>query len=121
MTARQKWAVRCLIVLAMLTGVSPAGATPNPVMRLAPSVRATFTCIIWHESRSTWTHFNLTDNSRWGSSGIFQIIPLMWSAYGVPLGIRVPVWRASIYEQERVAVNIWRHDGFVPWQGDGCV
>src|SRR5487761_2086449 len=90
---------------------TPAGA--NPIMRIAPSLRAHFTCVIWHEPRSTWGHLNLGDNTSSGaSSGIFQIVPVLWDRWAPTIGIHVPVWRASVLEQERVAVQIMRHDGF---------
>ena len=106
------------IVLAMVLGLAPsAGASGmGPIARIAPRFRAVFTCIIWTESRSTWAHPNLTDVSRSGSSGIFQMEPALWERWSRQLGIHVPLWRASVFQQERVAVEVMRHDGFSPWK-----
>ena len=102
----------------------PAGASPrNPIALLPQPVRHVFACIMWRESRSTFQHLNLRDNNRYGSSGIFQIVQGTWAAHqlaaGVPL--KVHVWQATAYQQELVAIDIWRADGFGPWSAsDGC-
>ena len=84
---------------------------------LPSSAWKTFTCIIYTESRSTWTHPNLGDNNRYGNSGIFQIEPGTWNAH---VGPHMPdVWRANPREQAIGALNIWKADQFHPW-ADGC-
>lgn len=107
---------------AVLMLASLSTGQPNPVLKLPAPIIQTFTCVIWHESRSTWSHFNLGDNSRTGSSGIFQIEQPTWAAHqlaaGVPLSVHV--WQATPYQQELVAVAIYRADGFHPWWYDGC-
>lgn len=102
-------------------------ATPRwfaPILALPATSVATFQCIIKHESRSTFAHPNLGDNARgnlYTSSGIFQIIPLLWNRWGPFAGVFVPVWRATPYQQALVAVEISKVDGFSPWRSDGCV
>lgn len=110
-----------IVGLSILFSIPAGAASRNPIISLPVSVRSVFACIMWHESRSTFNHMNLGDNNRYGSSGIFQIEQTTWARWAAPLGIKVPVWRATPYEQELVAVNIWRHDGFGPWSNDGCV
>jgi hypothetical protein len=88
------------------------------MLALPKSVRAHFACIMYRESRSTFAHLNLGDNNRYGSSGIFQIEPILWNARS---GFHVPVWKATPYQQELGAIQIWRVDGFSPWHAfDGC-
>ena len=94
----------------------------GPIAHIAPRLRAVFTCIIARESRSTWAHPNLADVSKTGSSGIFQFENgpnQVWSRWAPTVGVRVPVWKATILQQEQVAVAVYRHDGFAPWT-DGC-
>ena len=91
----------------------------EPLTHVSRAVWATFTCIIQHESRSTWSHPNLSDNNRYGSSGIFQIEQSTWAAH-VPVNFP-KVWRASPFQQAVGAFAIWRADGFEPWMSDGCV
>ena len=93
-----------------------AGRFWGPMLALPKPVRAEFSCILWRESRSTFQHLNLKDVSRWGSSGIFQIEPVLWNARS---GFNLPIWKATPYQQELGAIQIWRVDGFGPWQ-DGC-
>lgn len=116
-----------IIVFALSTWYAPApagsstttAAREGPIAHVAPWIQRVFTCIIWRESRSTWAHPNLKDVSRWGSSGIFQMEPVLWNRWAPVIGISVPIWRASVLQQERVAVEVYRHDGFAPWR-DGC-
>jgi hypothetical protein len=99
------------------------------MLALSAPTRAHFACILKAESRSTWTHLNLGDNNRYGSSGIFQIEQPTFAAHqragGVPLrttaGHTIHVWQASPYQQELVAIAIWKADGFSQWDPfDGC-
>ena len=101
----------------------------KPMLALPAPVRAHFACVLWRESRSTFTALNLGDNNRFGSSGIFQIEQGTFAAYqraaGVPLRTRagrtIHVWQASPYQQELVAIAIEKADGFSPWDAfDGC-
>lgn len=113
--------VAVISLVASLGLSAGAGASPrNPISLLPAPVRHMFACIMWRESRSTFAHLNLRDNNRWGSSGIFQIVEGTWARWAPLVGVTVPVWRATPYQQERVAVEIWRHDGFSPWASDGC-
>lgn len=91
-------------------------------MELPKPVIASFRCIIWAESRSTFEHPNLGDNNPYGSSGIFQIEQITWAAHQAVAGVArsIHVWQATAYEQARVAAAIWRADGLAPWASDGC-
>jgi hypothetical protein len=90
-------------------------------MNLPKSTLPTWRCIMWHESRSTFLHPNLGDNNPYGSSGIFQMMPILWNAWAPKVGIRVPVWRATPYQQALVAAEVWKVDRFSPWTNfDGC-
>ena len=110
------------VVLALtLWCGSVAGAARNPVALLPTKIRSVFSCIMWAESRSTFQKLNLGDDNRYGQSGIFQIAPITWNRWAPTVGIRTPVWQASPFQQETVAIRIWRADGFSPWHGDGCV
>jgi hypothetical protein len=126
-----------LIACFSLVGVGNASATNahipkgfwNPMLKLPASVRARFACVMNAESHSTWTWLNLGDDNRNGSSGIFQIEQSTFLAYqsaaGVPLrtkaGKQIHVWQASAYQQELVAIAIYKADGFGPWtRYDGC-
>ena len=113
-----------LTISAMCLGVggSASAASRNPILSLPSSARTTFACIMWHESRSTLAHPNLRDNNaNGGSSGVFQIIAPTWNYWAPKVGVHVPVWRATYYQQSLVAVEIWRNDSFKPWASDGCV
>lgn len=111
-----------LIILFCLSLAAPAGASPrNPILSLPKAVQSHFACIIWRESRSTFVRPNLLDNNgNGGASGVFQMEPILWNRWAPSAGVHVPVWKASYYQQSLVAVNVWRHDGFSPWAGDGC-
>lgn len=120
----------CVLVLVLclpLAQSSSSFATPShrfwgPMLALPKSVRATFACIMYRESRSTFNHLNLGDNNRYGSSGIFQIEQATWAAHqsAAHVPFRVHVYQASPYQQELVAIQIWKADGFGPWSSDGC-
>lgn len=120
--------VKALISVACfslsLAVVQPVAASTThygmgPIAHIAPHLQRIFTCIIWRESRSTWSHPNVLDVSRYGSSGIFQMEPVLWNRWSSKAGVRSPLWRATVLEQEQVAVEVYRHDGFSPWK-DGC-
>jgi hypothetical protein len=85
------------------------------MLALPKQVRAHFSCILWVESRSTFAHLNLKDVSRWGSSGPWQMEPILFNRWAPLVGVRVPVYEATPYQQELVAISVWRHDGFSPW------
>lgn len=99
---------------------------PEPVaspMQLLPlSSRAGFTCIMWHESRSTPTDVHPNDyNASQGAGGVFQFIPYIWQYGAKALGIKtVYAQEASITDQFRVASFYYkRNGGFYPeWAGD---
>jgi hypothetical protein len=116
--------VSALIFFVSLAVSVPSSAATRwfqPVIQLPTPAIRTFQCILKAESRSTFTHPNLGDNNRYGSSGIFQIEQATWQEWATPLGIHVPVWQATPLQQATVAVNIYKHDGFGPWRSDGCV
>ena len=96
----------------------------GPIAHIAPELRAFATCVIGHESRSTWLHLNLADVSRnpKDSSGIFQFengTGQVWARWAPQVGVNVPVWKATVLQQEQVFVEVIRHDGKAPWT-DGC-
>lgn len=102
------------------TAASPYGIpASNPISRIAPALQKIFTCVIWHESTSSWRHLNLNDNRSDGSSsGIFQITEGTWKAWAPKVGINVPIWKATPLQQEQGAIEIYKHDGWVPWKAD---
>lgn len=116
--------ITVIVFLSVVSGavsVSAATKPRNPIVTLSLPVREEFACVMWAESRSTLMHPNLGDNNAsGGSSGVFQIIASTWNEWAPRVGIHVPVWRASYYQQSLVAVEIWRNDGFGPWSGDSC-
>lgn len=120
-------AVILIVGLSMVNGSALASAATKPrwfqpIMVLPTSAIQTFRCVIYAESRSTFTHPNLGDNNANGSSGIFQMTPILWNAWAPKVGVHVPVWRASPYQQALVAAEVWRVDRFSPWtRYDGCV
>ncbi len=121
---RLKVLISALFIPMLFLAQPASGATAprwfQPLLGLPRSVVRTFRCVIAHESRSTFVHPNLGDNNRWGSSGIFQIEEITWRAHQlaahVPLSVQV--WQATPLQQARVAVAIWRADGFQPWSAD---
>lgn len=125
--------VACLCAQSTVASATYSDHLPKgfwkPMLTLPPSVRAHFACIMKAESRSTFSALNLGDNNRNGSSGIFQIEQATFAAHqsaaGVPLkttaGRTIHVYNASPYQQELVAIAIWRADGFSQWDRyDGC-
>ena len=112
-----------VFVCSIFAVPASAGATshahlPYPMNRIQPSIARTFSCIIFHESTSTWKHPNLRDNNPYGSSGVFQIEPVLWDRWASRVGVHVPVWRASFRQQMLVAIEIYRYDGWSPWRAD---
>lgn len=106
-------------VLSIAAISTPAGAhTPRwfqPIARLPKPVFRHFACILHVESRSTFRHPNTGDNSRYGSSGVFQIEPILWNRWAPIAGVHVQVWQASLYQQAQVAATIYKYDGFSQW------
>lgn len=109
-----------------------------PLLLLSPRVYHRFQCVLRVESRSTFAHPNTGDNSAVASSGIFQIVPILWNRWAWVAGVghktsiwylgatahnavTIPASNATLYQQARVAATIYRYDGFVPatWN-DGC-
>ena len=90
----------------------------GPLDNVAVSIEQMFICIIKHESRSYPYHLNLGDNNSNGSSGIFQIEPIVWNRWAPKVGIHVPIWKATVLQQEQGALEIYKHDGWAPWRGD---
>jgi hypothetical protein len=88
----------------------------QPIAQLPKTAFRHFACIIYVESRSTFLRPNLGDNSRYGSSGIFQIEPILWNRWAPLGGVHVQVWQATPYEQAQVAATIYKYDGFSPWR-----
>ena len=121
-----------LLSLALSIGIAPAAGSasasptstawkngvPAPMNRIAPALQRMFTCIILHESTSTWRHPNLGDNNRYGSSGVFQIEDSTWLAWAPKGGLHMHVWQATFRQQMRGAIEIYRHDGWQPWSAD---
>lgn len=88
-----------------------------PILLLGPRVWHRFECVIWVQSRSTFAKPNIGDNTRHGSSGIYQIEPVLWDRWAPLAHVRVPVWLATPLQQSLVAAVIYEHDGFSPWGG----
>lgn len=126
MTHRLTSLIIITFMLFTLAVPACAGAAPprwfQPIMALPSPVIQTFRCVIEHESTSTFAHPNLGDNDRFGSSGIFQIEEGTWAAHQAAAHVpySVHVWQATPYQQAKVAVAIWRADGWGPWSRDGC-
>jgi hypothetical protein len=118
-----KFRILCMISCVLLAMPTMSSATPSkpwfsPLAHVGVNAWRTFTCVIRRESNSTWSHPNLGDNNRYGSSGVFQIEDATWLARS---GFRFHVWQASPYQQAVGAFNLWRADGFAPWVSDGCI
>ena len=121
--------VASITALSFLLG-SVASAAPthvpapkgNWIERLPPAQKSSWLCVLWHESRSTLASLNLTDNNRYGSSGIFQIEQGMWAAHqlSVHVPLRIHVWQANVVQQFAVAHAIFLADGFSPWRADSA-
>jgi hypothetical protein len=97
----------------------------EPLLRGDRSDWPTWTCIIWHESRSTWAVPNLKDDNPSATNiGIFQFTDDTFRAH---ISVDVHVWQATPRQQAIAALNTRRVDrkdgynGFGPWKGDGCV
>ena len=101
---------------AVLTARTSHHHNPRPwyyaIQHAGPVIFHKFTCIIFHESRSTWAHPNLGDNRTWGSSGIFQFEDSTWLARS---GFHFHVWQASPRQQAIGALRLEQADGFGPW------
>ena len=94
---------------------------PYPMDLVSPSIVRVFTCVIHHESTSTWAHPNLRDNRSDGSSsGVFQIQDALWREWTPLVGFHMHVWQATYRQQVIGALVIYKHDGWVPWWHDGC-
>jgi hypothetical protein len=111
----------CLSLL-VTSPVSASRVNPRPwyyaIAHSTPKTWARFTCVIKHESGSTWAHPNLGDNNRYGSSGIFQVEDATWLARS---GMKMHIWQASPREQAIGALRIEQSDSFAPWSlYDGC-
>ena len=117
--------IRRTVLLSLICTFFPvaqwASASTNPITSLPHLAFKQMTCVMWAESRSTVLKPNLDDNNAdGGSSGVFQIEQPTWARWAPLVNVHVPVWRASYYQQQLVAVEIWKHDGFGPWKDDGC-
>ena len=109
--------------IVSLLAIAPAGASSHrfwaPVLAMSKQARERIACILWRESRSTFARLNLADVSRWGSSGLWQMEPILFNRWAPLVGVHVPVWKATPYQQELVFVEVVKYDGFSPWN-DGC-
>ena len=117
-----KFRLLAIVSVSLLFSLPAGAATPRwfqPIVDMPTAVVHGFQCRIWHESRSTFAHPNLGDNNAYGSSGIFQMEPILWNRWAPLVGVHVPVWRATPYQQSLVAVEVYKFDGFSPWR-DGC-
>ena len=90
-----------------------------PLLLLSPRVYHRFEyCVLPGQSRSTFAHPNLGDNvNDGGSSGIFQMEPVLWNRWAPAAGVHAKLWLATPYQQSLVAAVVYRHDGFEPWSG----
>ena len=120
----RRWAA-ALSVAAILSLSSPVSAAHRPwyypLLKLGPAVYHRFEfCVLPGQSRSSFAHPNTKDNSRTGSSGLFQFENgphQVWWRWAPVAGVRTPLWRATPYEQALVAATVYKHDGMHPWAG----
>jgi len=99
----------------------------SPIWSLGPKARAFFTCVMWRESRSTWTHPSTHDGDPAypGQYGIFQFSwPSQnnaWDAYVYPK-LHVEPRYASAFQQSEGAAIMWKiGDAYQTWTlWDGC-
>lgn len=109
------------MLAASLGLAAPASAHSRPwyypLLTLGPAVYHRFECVLWTQSRSTFAHPNTRDNSRYGSSGLFQMEPILWNRWAPLAGVHQLIWRATPYQQSLVAAEVYKHDGFEPWAG----
>jgi len=126
-----KYILAFSLIFTALSAVPATAATKTttvvttwvqPILSLPKWTLPVWTCILHNESRSTFLHPNLGDNNPYGSSGIFQIEQVTWAAHQLAAGVpkRIHVWQATALEQAKVAVAIFKADGFSPWYSDGC-
>ncbi len=92
----------------------------EPIWKLGPKVIKVFTCIIYRESRSTWSRPKVVDTSS-GQYGIFQInwYAGIWQKYVEPV-LHISLQDANAHQQALGAALIFRVDGYFPWKFDGC-
>lgn len=90
--------------------------TASPIASLPLNAQTTFACIRYVESRN-----HLTSVSYSGAGGLYQFMPLIWSAYGGLKYAPTPEL-ATGNQQDQVAVNVFeRNHGFYPeWQDPAC-
>lgn len=99
----------------------------SPIFDLGPKARSFFTCVLFRESRSTWTHPNTHDGDRAypGQYGIYQFTwpspNNAWDAYVFPK-LHVEPRYASAFQQSEGAAIIWKMgDEIQTWTfSDGC-
>ncbi len=110
-----------LVAAVILALGAPAGASRPwyyPLLTLSPRVYHVFEyCVLPGQSRSTFAHPNTGDNSRYGSSGVFQMEPVLWNRWARRAGVHTVIWKATLYQQALVAAEVYKHDGFEPWAG----
>lgn len=111
-----------IILAAVLSqsGAVSAASRPwyYPLLRLGPAVYHRFEfCVLPGQSRSTFAHPNRGDNSRYGSSGVYQMEPIIWNRWAPVAGVHALIWKATLYQQSLVAATVYKHDGFHPWAG----
>lgn len=92
----------------------------EPIWELGPKAIRVFTCIIYRESRSTWSHPKTHDGS-YGQYGIFQInwYAGIWQKYVEPV-LHVTLQSATAHQQALGVNLIFKNDGYFPWKFDGC-
>lgn len=118
-----------------------AGATTTrwfqPIMLLPKAVIHTTRCILYAESRSTFTNPNLGDTNPY-QFGPFQFTPVLWNRWAWVAGVgsktaswylgstalnavTIPAYRASLRQQAKVFAVVARYDGTWPWTAyDRC-
>ena len=92
----------------------------EPIWKFGPKVRQVFTCILYSESRSTWSRPKIKDGSP-AQYGIFQInwSAGIWQKYAEPT-LHIVIKGASAYQQALGISLIFKVDGYYPWRSDGC-
>jgi hypothetical protein len=92
----------------------------EPIWKFGPKAIQVFTCILYRESRSTWSRPDVKDGTD-AQYGIFQInwSAGIWQKYAEPT-LHIDIQGASAHQQALGVALIFKVDGYFPWKMDGC-
>ena len=121
LAALRKARQRAQAAAQQAAAAAPAPPTPtnggaDQLYSLPSYVQQTFACIRYHESTNNYS-WGLVSAS--GARGAYQFEPGTWAEGASWAGISP--YNYSPTAQDDVAAAVWRHEGFSPWAGDGCV